>query len=277
MMISGLNDTVTLNNGVKMPRLGLGVWQMDEGGEVEQAVGAALKFGYRSIDTAAAYGNEVGVGKAVRESGIPREYLFITTKLWNADQGYDSTLRAFEGSLKKLGMDYVDLYLIHWPVRGKYLETWRAFETLYKEGRVRAIGVSNFHTHHLKDILDRFTVVPAVNQVELHPLLAQKELRAFCARHGIQIEAWSPLMQGRLNIPAIVDIAKKHGKTPAQVVIRWDLQQNIVTIPKSVHPDRIRSNAEVFDFELSEEDMAAIDALDSGHRFGSNPDYFSFR
>jgi diketogulonate reductase-like aldo/keto reductase len=256
--------------------MGLGVWQAEEGGEVEQAVAAALRAGYRSIDTASAYRNETGVGKAIRESGIPREELFVTTKLWNAHQGYDNTLRAHDRSLKKLGLEYVDLYLIHWPVKGEYLETWRAFETLYKEGRVRAIGVSNFHIHHLKDVLDKFPTVPAVNQVELHPLLAQKELRAFCAAHGIQIEAWSPLMQGHLDIPALVDIAKKHGKTPAQVVIRWDLQSDIVTIPKSVHEARIIANADVFDFELSADEMAVIDALDRGHRFGPDPDNFNF-
>jgi diketogulonate reductase-like aldo/keto reductase len=276
MKISGLTDTVTLNNGVKMPKLGLGVWQLDEGREVERAVGVALKAGYRSIDTAAAYGNEAGVGNAVRDCGIPREELFITTKLWNTEQGYDSTLRAFEKSLKKLNMDYVDLYLVHWPVKGKYLETWRAFETLYNEGRIRAIGVSNFQIHHLQDVLDKFSVVPAVNQVELHPLLTQKELRAFCTQHGIQIEAWSPLMQGQLDVPVIVDIAKKHGKTPAQVVLRWDLQHDIVTIPKSVREDRIIANADLVDFELSAEDMAAIDALDKGHRFGQDPDNFNF-
>jgi diketogulonate reductase-like aldo/keto reductase len=275
-MIKGLNETTTLNNGVNMPWLGLGVWQVDEGREVEQSVRAALLTGYRSIDTAAAYGNETGVGKAIRESGVPRAGLFVTTKVWNADHGYDATLRAHEASLKKLGLDYVDLYLIHWPVKGKYLETWRAFETLYKDGRVRAIGVSNFQIHHLKDVLEKFPTVPAVNQVELHPLLAQKELREFCAAHGIQVEAWSPLMQGHLNVPAITDIAKKHGKTPAQVVLRWDLQHGIVTIPKSVHEKRIRENADVFDFELSAADMAAIDALDKGHRFGPDPDNFNF-
>jgi diketogulonate reductase-like aldo/keto reductase len=275
-MITGLADTVTLNNGVKMPRMGLGVWQVDEGREVEQSVLAALRAGYRSIDTAAAYGNEVGVGKAIRESGIPRGELFVTTKLWNAHHGYDSTLRAHEASLKKLGLDYVDLYLIHWPVKGKYLETWRAFETLYKEGRIRAIGVSNFHIHHLEDVLEKFPTVPAVDQIELHPLLAQKELREFCAKHGIQVEAWSPLMQGRLNIPVLADIAKKHGKSPAQVVLRWDLQSGIVTIPKSVHEARIIANADVFDFELSADEMAAIDALDKGQRLGPDPDNFNF-
>lgn len=274
--MKSLTDTVTLNNGVKMPCMGLGVWQVDDGRVVEQAVGAALRSGYRSIDTAAIYGNEAGVGKAIRESGIPREELFITTKLWNANHGYDSTLRAHEASLKKLGLDYVDLYLIHWPVKGKYLETWRAFETLYKESRVRTIGVSNFHVHHLQDVLEKFSTVPAVNQIELHPRLAQTELREFCAKHGIQIEAWSPLMQGRLNVPVLLDIAKKHGKSPAQVVIRWDIQNGIVTIPKSVHENRILENADVFDFELDAADMAAINALDEGRRFGPDPDNFNF-
>lgn len=275
-MISKLTDTVTLNNGVKMPWMGLGVFKVREGREVEQSVFAALRAGYRSIDTAAAYGNEVGVGNAIKASGVPRSELFVTTKLWNASQGYDSTMRAHEASLKKLGLDYVDLYLIHWPVKGKYLETWRAFETLYKEGRVRAIGVSNFQVHHLQDVLDKYPTVPAVNQVELHPRLAQKELRAFCRAHGIQIEAWSPLMQGRLDIPVLEGIAEKYGKTPAQAVIRWDLQSGIVTIPKSVHENRIIENADVFDFELSADDMAAIDALDTGRRLGPDPDNFNF-
>ena len=275
-MLTKLTDTVTLNNGVNMPWLGLGVWQVDEGREVEASVGSALRAGYRSIDTAAAYGNEAGVGKAIQQSGIPRAELFITTKLWNAHHGYDATLRAYDASLKKLGLDYVDLYLIHWPVKGKYLETWRAFETLYKEGRIRAIGVSNFQIHHLQDVLDKYPTVPAVNQVELHPLLAQKELRAFCAQHGIQMEAWSPLMQGHLNIPVLADIAQKHGKSPAQVVLRWDLQSGIVTIPKSVHERRILENADVFGFELDAADMAAIDALDRGRRFGPDPDNFNF-
>jgi diketogulonate reductase-like aldo/keto reductase len=275
-MITKLTDTVTLNNGVKMPWLGLGVFQVSDGREVEQSVSAALKAGYRSIDTAAAYRNEVGVGKAINASGIAREELFITTKLWNADQGYDSTLRAHEASLKKLGLDYVDLYLIHWPVKRKYLETWRAFEALYKDGRIRAIGVSNFHIHHLQDVLDKYPTVPAVNQIELHPRLTQVPLREFCARHGIQAEAWSPIMKGRLDIPVLVDIANRHGKTPAQVVLRWDLQHGIVTIPKSVHERRIIENADVFDFELSAADMAAIDALDEGYRFGPDPDNFNF-
>jgi diketogulonate reductase-like aldo/keto reductase len=275
-MITGLADTVTLNNGVKMPRMGLGVWQVDEGREVEQSVLAALRAGYRSIDTAAAYGNEVGVGKAIRESGIPRGELFVTTKLWNAHHGYDSTLRAHEASLKKLGLDYVDLYLIHWPVKGKYLETWRAFETLYKEGRIRAIGVSNFHIHHLEDVLEKFPTVPAVDQIELHPLLAQKELREFCAKHGIQVEAWSPLMQGRLNIPVLADIAKKQDRKSTRLNSSRDLQSGIVTIPKSVHEARIIANADVFDFELSADEMAAIDALDKGQRLGPDPDNFNF-
>ena len=275
-MISKLTDTVTLNNGVKMPRMGLGVWQVNEGREVEASVSAALRAGYRSIDTAAAYGNETGVGRAIKQSGIPRSELFITTKLWNAHHGYDAALRAHEASLNKLGLDFVDLYLIHWPVKGKYLETWRAFETLYKEGRVRAIGLSNFHIHHLRDVLDSFPTVPAVNQIELHPLMAQKELRAFCAQHGIQVEAWSPLMQGHLDLPALAGIANKHGKSPAQVVLRWDLQSGIVTIPKSVHERRIIENADVFDFELDASDMAAINALDRGRRFGPDPDNFNF-
>ncbi|GMA62549.1 aldo/keto reductase [Alicyclobacillus fastidiosus] len=276
MTAKHLADTTTLNNGVQMPWFGLGVWQTKEGEEVEQAVTYALGAGYRHIDTAAAYKNEQGVGNAVRKSGIAREDLFITTKLWNADQGYDTAVRAFEESNRRLGLEYVDLYLIHWPVKGKYKDSWRALEKLYKDGLVRAIGVSNFHIHHLEDLLADAEVVPTVNQVECHPLLAQTELRAFCADHKIQFEAWSPLMQGNLNNGALLDIAKKYNKTPAQVVLRWDLQHGIVTIPKSIRESRIVENAQVFDFELSREDMATIDGLNENRRFGPDPDNFNF-
>lgn len=259
-----------------MPWFGLGVWQTPDGEAVEQAIQYALDAGYRHIDTAAIYGNEAGVGNAIKRSGLPREDLFITTKLWNSEQGYDSTLRAFEESLKRLQLDYVDLYLIHWPVKGKYIETWKAFETLYKEGRVKSIGVSNFQVHHLKDILEHGTIVPAVNQVEFHPLLTQTELRAFCKEHGIQLEAWSPLMQGHLDLPVLQELAKHYGKTPAQIVLRWDLQHEVVTIPKSVRQARIVENAGIFDFELSEEDMAKLDSLNQNKRFGADPDNFNF-
>jgi diketogulonate reductase-like aldo/keto reductase len=272
-----LQDCVTLHNGVQMPWLGLGVYKVKDGEEVINAVRTALEIGYRHIDTAAYYQNEEGVGKAVRESGIPREEIFITTKVWNSDQGYETTLKAFETSLKKLGLDYVDLYLVHWPVKGKYKETYKALEKLYKDGQVRAIGVSNFHIHHLEDLMADCEIKPMVNQVEYHPRLTQKELHAFCKRHGIQLEAWSPLMRGEvLQEAALVEIGKKYGKTPAQVILRWDLQNEVVTIPKSVTPQRIKENADIFDFELTAEEMAAIDALNLNKRIGPDPDNFDF-
>ncbi len=259
-----------------MPWLGLGVYQVREGKEVINAVLHALSKGYRSVDTAALYGNERGVGQAIKESGLPREELFITTKLWNSDQGYDNALKAFELSLNKLGLDYVDLYLIHWPVKGKYLDSWRALERLYKEGCVRAIGVSNFQIHHLQDILQSSEVIPAVNQVERHPLLNQRELLDFCQANQIQLEAWSPLMRGKLDLPLIKELAARYNKSPAQIILRWDLQQGVVVIPKSVTPHRIEENASIFDFELSTEDMARIDSLNKNQRLGPDPDNFNF-
>ncbi|WP_426499574.1 aldo/keto reductase [Streptomyces sp. D54] len=266
--------TVTLNNGVTIPQLGFGVFQVPDD-ETSAAVSAALEAGYRSIDTAAIYGNEVGVGRALAASGIPREELFVTTKLWNADQGHDATLAAFDASLAKLGLDYVDLYLIHWPTPAHdlYPESWRAFEKLAADGRIRAAGVSNFQPAHLRRVLETGTLVPAVNQIELHPGLQQAELRAFHAEHGIATEAWSPLAQGALlNEEALVSIAERHGKSPAQVVLRWHLQLGNVVIPKSVTPERIRQNIDVFDFELSAADMDAVAALDRGMRTGPDPD-----
>jgi diketogulonate reductase-like aldo/keto reductase len=261
-----------------MPWLGLGVWKVTEGGEVERAVRTAIEAGYRSIDTAAAYGNEEGVGKAVRESGVPRGELFVTTKVWNADQGYDSALAAHESSLQKLGMDYVDLYLIHWPVKGKYKEAWKALEKLYKDGRVRAIGVSNFHEHHLDDLLQDAEIKPMVNQVEYHPRLSQRSLLNYCRDRGIQLEAWSPLMQGKelLDHELMKELAAKHRKRPAQIILRWDVQNGVVTIPKSVTPERIRENADIFDFELSADDMRRIDELNENRRVGPDPDNFNF-
>lgn len=276
-MAKHIADTTVLANGVKFPWLGLGVWKAKEGSEVENAVKTAIQTGYRSVDTAAVYQNEEGVGRAIKECGVPREELFITTKVWNADQGYESTLKAFETSRKKLGLEYVDLYLVHWPVKGKYKETWKALEKLYKEGWVRAIGVSNFQVHHLKDLMEDCEVKPMVNQVEFHPYLTQKELLAFCKEQNIQLEAWSPLMQGEVvNVSEIQELAKKYGKTPAQIVLRWDLQHGIVTIPKSVKEHRIKENADIFDFELTAEDMAKLDALNKNHRFGPDPDNFDF-
>ncbi|MDB1090315.1 aldo/keto reductase [Streptomyces sp. ACA25] len=271
---------VTLNNGVEMPRLGFGVWQIPDD-EAAAAVGRALEAGYRSIDTAAVYRNEKGTGKAVNDSGIPREELFLTTKLWNGDQGYDSALRAFDTSLDKLGLDYVDLYLIHWPtpMYDTYVETWKALEKLYTEGRVKAIGTSNFKPAHLQRLFDETSVTPAVNQIELHPNFPQDEARAFHAAHGIVTEAWSPIGQGKglLEDPRLGKLAEKHGRTPAQVVLRWHLQTGNVVIPKSVTPSRIRENIEVFDFELDAEDLQVIAGLDTGTRLGADPDELAVR
>lgn len=272
-----INDTTVLANGVNMPWLGLGVWKSEEGEEVVQAVKAALRAGYRSIDTAAIYRNEEGVGRAIRESGVPREELFITTKVWNKAQGYDITLSAFDRSLEKLGLDYIDLYLIHWPVQGLYKDTWRAMEKLYKEGKIRAIGVSNFQIHHLQDLMQDCEIKPMLNQVEFHPYLTQKELLSFCREQGIQLEAWSPLMHGTIiDEPVIVELAGKYGKTPAQIVLRWDLQHGVVTIPKSVKEHRIIENSGIFDFELSQDDMDELDSLNKNQRFGPDPDNFDF-
>lgn len=262
---------------MQMPYLGLGVYQAEEGGEVERAVQWALEAGYRHIDTARAYGNEAGVGKAVRESGVNREEVFVTSKVWNSDQGYESTLKAFDSTMEDLGLDYLDLYLLHWPVAGKYKETWRALEHLYDSGRVRAIGVSNFLQHHLEDLLADATVTPAVDQLEFHPYLVQQPLQDYCKARKIQYEAWSPLMQGEIfKLPEMEAMADSYGKSIAQVVLRWDLQKGVVTIPKSSKKERIRANADLFDFELSEEDVAKLDAMDRGHRFGPNPDNFDF-
>ncbi|KDE48947.1 glyoxal reductase [Geobacillus sp. CAMR12739] len=275
--MNGLQDCATLHNGVKMPWVGLGVYKVKEGEEVRSAVRTALEIGYRHVDTAAFYENEEGVGQAIRESGIPREQVFVTTKVWNTDQGYETTLKAFDKSLKKLGFDYVDLYLVHWPVKGKYKETYKALEKLYKDGYVRAIGVSNFQIHHLQDVMADCEIKPMVNQVEYHPRLTQKELLTFCRENGIQLEAWSPLMRGEiLSEPTIVDIGRKYGKTPAQVVLRWDLQRGVVTIPKSVTPARIKENADIFDFSLTDEEMKQIDALNLNKRVGPDPDNFNF-
>ncbi|WP_404457420.1 aldo/keto reductase [Oceanobacillus kapialis] len=265
---------VTLNNGLKMPQLGFGVWQVPDE-EATPAVEKALEVGYRSIDTAKVYANENGVGKAIANKNIPREELFITTKVWNSDQGYENTLQAFDASLEKLGLDYVDLYLIHWPTPkfDQYVETYKALEKLYKDGRVKAIGVCNFNIDHLERLLDECEIVPVVNQVECHPYLQQAELKDFCDKHNIYLEAWSPLMQGGevLNNKVVTDIAEKYSKTPAQVILRWHLQYNNIVIPKSVTPSRIEENFDVFDFELSEADLEEIKGLDRNERKGAEP------
>ncbi|MFE7061662.1 aldo/keto reductase [Sutcliffiella sp. NPDC057660] len=260
-----------------MPWFGLGVYKVEEGQEVESSVKMAIQAGYRSIDTAAIYKNEDGVGKAIKEAGVPREELFITTKVWNADQGYESTLAAFEASMEKLGLEYLDLYLVHWPVKGKYVDTWKALEKLYADGKVRAIGVSNFHIHHLQDILDVAEVKPMVNQVEYHPKLSQVELLNFCKENGIQMEAWSPLMQGELlQNEVLMELSEKYNKSVAQIILRWDLQNGVVTIPKSVKEHRIKENADIFDFEITDEDMQKIHALNENKRVGPDPDNFDF-
>ncbi|MEV6300129.1 aldo/keto reductase [Actinoplanes sp. NPDC051861] len=268
---------VTLNNGITMPQIGFGVFQIPEA-ETTAAVSSALEAGYRSIDTASAYGNETGVGSAIKGSGIPRDELFITTKLWNTDQGYDETLQAFDASLARLGLDQLDLYLIHWPTpkHGRYLDTWRAMEKLYSEGRIRAIGVSNFFPEHLRAVADLGGTVPAVNQIEVHPALQQRSVQAAGTELGVVTEAWSPLAQAAvLAEDAVTSIATTHDRTPAQVVLRWHVQQGRVVIPKSVTPARIRENLGIFDFELTGEEMAAIDALESDGRTGPHPEHFN--
>ncbi|MGE6226249.1 aldo/keto reductase [Paenibacillus chitinolyticus] len=280
-MTRHLQDTTTLHNGVKMPWLGLGVFKVEEGPELVEAVKTAIKNGYRSIDTAAVYGNEEGVGQGIREglaeTGLSREDLFVTSKVWNADQGYASTLQALEVSLRKLGLDYLDLYLIHWPVQGKYKDTWRALEAIYESGKARSIGVSNFHVHHLQDLLQDAKIKPMVDQVEFHPCLTQEELRAYCREQGIQFEAWSPLMQGELlDNEVLKGIADRHGKSVAQIILRWDLQNGVVTIPKSTKEHRIIENASVFDFELTADEMSRISALNENRRVGPDPDNFDF-
>lgn len=258
-----------------MPRLGLGVYKSEPGAETREAVVAALHTGYRSIDTATFYENEQSVGEGLAAAEVPRDQVFVTTKVWNSDQGYERTLQVFDTSLKYLGLETLDLYLIHWPMAETFVETWRALEKLHREGRVRAIGVSNFEPHHLETLKRESNLVPVVNQVELHPYLQQKPLREYCAEAGIAVEAWSPIARGNVvHDPVLQEIAAAHGKTPVQVTIRWELQHGIITIPKSVKPQRIADNADVFDFELSTAEMARIDARDQGEsgRLGPHPD-----
>jgi methylglyoxal/glyoxal reductase len=276
-MVNRISDCVELNNGVEMPWLGFGVFQIPEGEQTYQAVRTALDAGYRSIDTAAIYGNEAGVGRAVRQSGITRQELFITTKVWNDNLRSGTTLQAIDRSLDLLQMDYVDLYLVHWPVRGKYVDAWLAMEEILASKKVRAIGVSNFLIHHLEDIITAGSVVPAANQIEYHPLLQSADLHHFCIDNGIQLEAWAPLIQGQgMGHPVVQRIAEKHAKSPAQVLLRWDLQKGVVTIPKSVRRERIEENANIFDFLLDAEDMAEIASLEEGKRIGADPDTFNF-
>ena len=269
--------TKKLANGVEMPYLGLGVFKMTDREESIQAMKKALEVGYRAIDTAALYGNEEEVGIAIRESGVPREEIFVTTKVWNKDQGYDLTLRAFETSLKKLGLEYIDLYLTHWPVEDKLVDTYRAIERLYEEKLIRVPGVSNHHQHHLEKIFAKANVKPMVDQIELHPYLSQQELRSFCTENDIAVTAWSPLGRGGvLQDETIVNIANAIGKTAAQVVLRWHYQHDIISIPKSVTPNRIEENMQIFDFELSDEQITQLNNLNKNQRFGQNPDNFHF-
>ena len=267
---------VILNNGVKMPALGFGTFKVPDGETTVQSVRTALELGYRHIDTAAIYQNERGVGEGIRQSGVSREDIFVTSKLWNADHGYETTLRAFDASIGRLGLDWLDLYLIHWP-KPLNKESWRAMEKLYREKRIRAIGVSNFHIHHLEDLFTTCEIIPAVNQIEFHPRLVQQPLLDFCKKHGIQFEAWSPLMQGKLfDIPLLKELSVKYGRSISQIVLRWDIQMGVVTIPKSINPERIKENMKIFDFEIDEKDMSKITELNQNQRVGSDPDNFNF-
>ena len=267
-----LQSTRTLNNGVEIPILGFGTYRAKRGGETVKAVKHALEVGYRHIDTAAIYGNEEDVGQAIRESGVPREDIFVTSKLWNTDHGADRAAQAFETSLKKLQLDYLDLYLIHWPVEEFRLETWKVLEDLYKEGRVRAIGVSNYMTWHLEELLKEATVIPQANQVEFSLYLNQQTLLSFCTSDNIAVEAYSPLTKGRkLNDPPLLEIAKKYNKSPAQILLRWGIQQGLIVLAKSVNPERIAQNAEIFDFEISPKDMTVLDSFNQDLRTGWDP------
>ncbi|MEK4761152.1 aldo/keto reductase [Viridibacillus sp. FSL E2-0187] len=274
-------QTTTLNNGIKMPVLGYGVFRVENGAELAEAVKTAIKKGYRSIDTAQIYGNEEMVGQGIKEAIaeglVTREELFITSKVWNAGLNYEAALAAYDDSLSKMGLDYLDLYLIHWPGHDQYLDAYKALETIYKEGRVRSIGVSNFQVHHLENLLKETEIKPVINQIEFHPRLTQQEVRNYCTEHDIQVEAWSPLMNGELlKDETIQSIAAKHNKTAAQIVLKWDLQHQVVTIPKTMTESRMEENINVFDFELTTEEMAQIDALNENFRCGPNPDEFNF-
>ena len=270
-----ISSTYTLANNIKMPCLGLGVYKSDSGNETEQAVRHALDLGYRLIDTAAYYENEASVGKAIRKSGVSRDMVFVTTKLWNDDQGFESTLKAFDESINKMELDYIDLYMIHWPVPKKFMDSYKALEKLYQEGRVKAIGVSNFTSNHLQTLIDSFEIKPMVNQCEFHPRLVQTELLEFCKTNDIVFQSWAPLMRGQiLDNDIIKTIGNVHNKSTAQIVLRWHLQKGIAIIPKSVHVNRIKENSELFDFKLNDEQMAKISELHNNTRTGAHPDNF---
>ena len=271
-----LSSKVKLNNGVEIPYLGLGVFKAQDGEEAYNAVRWAIELGYKHIDTAAAYKNEVSVGKAIKDSGIARSDIFVTTKLWNGDMRENNQLNAFEESLKKLGLDYIDLYLIHWPVKEKYVESWKIMEKIYKSGKIRAIGISNFNIHHVEDIFAVSGTVPAVNQCECHPELTQVELADYCKQKGIMFQPWSPLGRGGvLTHPKITAMAEKYGKTPAQIILRWGLQRGFINIPKSVHKERIEENSKIFDFELKDEDFKELFTLNQNKRVGPDPETFT--
>ncbi len=271
-----LKSTARLNNGVGIPWIGFGTYKIPPGEETYRSVRLALEAGYRSVDTASFYQNEADVGAAVRDSGLPRDEIFVTTKLWNDEHGYEGALKACAASLRRMKLEQVDLYLIHWPVRDRYRDTWRAMEKLVREGQARSIGVSNFLIHHLEDLMKGAEVRPALNQVEFHPFLFASDLLEYCQRQDIQLEAWSPLTRARfLDNPVLVEAGRARGKTPAQVLLRWALQHRVVTLPKSTRETHIRENAAVFDFTLSTLEMARIDALDNGTRIGPHPDQFA--
>lgn len=268
---------VVLNNGVEIPLLGFGTYKIEPGEMTYNAVRNALEVGYRHIDTAKYYRNEESVGKAVRESGVPREEVFVTTKLWNSDQGYESALKAFEESLDRLGLEYIDLYLIHWPVQDMYLDTWRALEDILQSGEVRAIGVSNFMIDHMENLLENSTIIPVVDQVEFHPHLVNLDLLEYCRGKGIKMEAWSPLKKGAMAVDrGMAGIGWRYGKSAAQATLRWDLQHGVVAIPKTVRRERMEENADIFNFELTPAEMRTIDSMDRGQRVGPDPNKVDF-